>query len=248
MKIGILGTGYIGKTLVRELSAAGHHVKMANSRGPETIAPDVIDFGGRAVTADEAVEDVDVLILSIPLHHIPKIAAKLVNLNADTVVIDTSNYYPMRDRRIEAIEAGEVESVWVTRQLGRPIAKAWNAIGSDSFARKGKPAGHPDRLAIPVAADRDRDRRVAMALVGDTGFDAVDAGTLAGSWRQQPGAPAYCTDLTKLEMPETLASAEKERLVVRRDLAVAAVHERMKDTKSNPNADYLVRLNRALFM
>ncbi len=103
--------------------------------------------------------------------------------------MDTSNYYPGRDGRIDAIEAGQTESLWVSELLGRPIVKAWNAIGSDSFAKKGKPAGSPDRIAIPVAADGDRDRKVGMALVEDTGFDAFDAGTLAESWRQQPGAP-----------------------------------------------------------
>ncbi len=41
MKIGILGTGHIGKTLVTKLSAAGHDVKVANSRGPETIDADI---------------------------------------------------------------------------------------------------------------------------------------------------------------------------------------------------------------
>lgn len=39
MKIGILGAGHIGATLVTRLSAAGHDVKVANSRGPETIEP-----------------------------------------------------------------------------------------------------------------------------------------------------------------------------------------------------------------
>jgi phosphoglycerate dehydrogenase-like enzyme len=38
MKIGLLGTGYMGKTLARELAAAGHDVKVANSRGPDSIA------------------------------------------------------------------------------------------------------------------------------------------------------------------------------------------------------------------
>ena len=71
MKIGIFGTGHIGKTLVRKLSAAGHDVKVANSRGPDTIEADVLAFGGRAVTAAEAVADVDVVILSIPLNRIP---------------------------------------------------------------------------------------------------------------------------------------------------------------------------------
>ena len=34
MKIGILGVGHIGKTLAQRFSAAGHDVKVANSRGP----------------------------------------------------------------------------------------------------------------------------------------------------------------------------------------------------------------------
>lgn len=248
MKVGIIGVGHIGKTLVRELSIAGYDVKAANSRGPETIAQTLFTSGGRAVTIEQAVEDVDILILSVPLHRLPEIAPGLAALPEDTVVIDTSNYYPMRDTEITEIEDGEVESVWVSRLLGRPIVKAWNAIGSDSFARLGKTAGHPDRIAIPVAADRDLDRRVAMALVGDTGFDAVDAGMLADSWRQQPGSPVYCTDLKSDEMLSALSAAERARLPKRRDLAVAAVHEKIGDAQTNPGAEYLVRLNRALFM
>ena len=248
MKIGILGTGHIGKTLVRKLSAAGHDVKVANSRGPDTIEPDVLASGGRAVTAEEAVVNVDVVILSIPLNRLPAIAPLIASVPAETVVIDTSNYYPARDGRIEAIEDGQVESLWVAEQLGRPIVKAWNAIGSDSFARKGKPAGSPDRIAIPVAADIDKDRKVGMVLVEDTGFDAFDAGTLADSWRQQPAAPCYCTDLTREEMPAAHAAAERVRLPKRRDLAVAAIVERVGDGTTNPDAEYLVRLNRALYM
>src|SRR5215213_11437627 len=248
MRIGVLGTGHIGKTLVRKLSAAGHDVKVANSRGPDTIEADVLAFGGRAVTAAEAVADVDVVILSIPLNRLPEIAPLIASVPAETVVIDTSNYYPQRDGRIDAIEAGQVESLWVAEQFGRPIVKAWNAIGSDSFAKKGKPAGSPDRIAIPVAADRERDRKVGMALVGDTGFDAFDAGTLADSWRQQPGAPCYCTDLTLAELPAALAAAEKARLSKRRELALAAIVERVGGGGKNPDAEYGVRLNRALFM
>ncbi|XXT24004.1 NAD(P)-binding domain-containing protein [Sorangium sp. So ce429] len=248
MKIGILGTGHIGKTLVRKLSAAGHDVKVANSRGPDTIGADVLSSGGRAVSAAEAVADVDVVILSIPLNRLPEVAPLIASVPAETVVMDTSNYYPGRDGRIDAIEAGQVESLWVAEQLGRSIVKAWNAIGSDSFAKKGKPAESPDRIALPVAADGDRDRSVGMALVEDTGFDAFDAGTLAESWRQQPGAPCYCTDLTREEMSAALPTADRARLPKRRDLAVAAIMERVGDGTTNPDAEYGVRLNRALCM
>lgn len=248
MKVGILGVGHIGKTIAQRLPEAGHSVKVANSRGPDTIDEDVLATGARAVTAEEALTDVDVVILSIPMKRMRDVAPLIARLPDETTVIDTSNYYPFRDDRIDAIEAGQVESAWVSEQLGRPIAKAWNAIGSASFAKKGKPAGAAGRIAIPVAADRDRDRAVAMALVEDTGLDAVDAGTLAESWRQQPGAPAYCTDLDKEEINPALAAAERERLPKRRDLGVAVMQERIGDTTTNPDEDWGVRLVRTINM
>src|SRR4051794_14307917 len=236
MRIGILGTGHIGKTLALKLSAAGHDVKVANSRGPETIGADVLASGARAVPAAEGVEGVDVVILSIPLNRLPAAAPLVANLPAETVVIDTSNYYPARDGRIDTIEAGQVESLWVAEQLGRPVVKAWNSIGSDSFAKKGTPAGSPGRIALPVAADRERDRKVGMALVEDTGFDAFDAGTLAESWRQQPGAPCYCTDLTREEMPAALAAAERARLPKRRGPSLAAIQGGGVDRTKKPGS------------
>lgn len=66
LNIGILGVGHIGKTLARKLSEAGHGVKVANSREPETIGADVLAFGARAVSAAQAVEDVTVVTFSIP--------------------------------------------------------------------------------------------------------------------------------------------------------------------------------------
>jgi 8-hydroxy-5-deazaflavin:NADPH oxidoreductase len=248
MKIGIIGVGHIGKTLALTLSAAGHEVEVANSRGPETIDIEVLSTGAKAATVQQATADKDVIIISIPLNRIPGIASLFAHVPDETVVIDTSNYYPARDNAIDSIEAGQVESLWVQEQLGRPVAKAWNAIGSDSFAKKGRPAGSPDRIAIPIAADREIDRRVTMALVEETGFDAFDAGSLAESWRQQPGAPGYCTDLTLEELPPAIASADKARLPKRRDLAVEAFQERLGDATTNPDAEYGVRLSRAVFM
>lgn len=248
MKIAIIGTGHIGKTLVKTLSAAGHDVTVANSRGPETIEPDLLANGAKAATTAEAMEQAEAVILSIPLLRLRDVAPLVQKLPPETVVIDTSNYYPMRDGTIEEIEAGRVESLWVASVLGRPIVKAWNAIGSDSFARKGLPAGSPGRIAIPVAAEDERARAVGIDLVNDTGFEGFDAGGLADSWRQQPGAPGYCTDLTREELGPALASAERARLPKRRDLAVAVMQERLGDATTNPDADFGVRITRAINM
>ncbi|SFT82285.1 hypothetical protein SAMN05660657_03284 [Geodermatophilus amargosae] len=248
MKIGILGTGHIGKTLALRLPEAGHEVKVANSRGPHTIEQDVLAAGARAVTAADAVADIDVLIVSVPLGRLLEIAPLVRALPEGVVVIDTMNYYPTRDGAIEALDGGQVESVWVAQQLGRTVVKAWNSIGSDSLASKGQPAGTPGRIALPVAADGYEARRIGMQLVEDTGFDGYDAGLLAGSWRHQPGTPPYCTDLTREELAAALAAADAERAPRRRDLATAVVAERLGDPSRNPDADYFVRLNRVLYM
>ena len=81
LNIGILGTGHIGKILARKLAQAGHHVKVANSRGPQTIEADTLEFGARAVEAKDAVEGVDVVILSIPLNRIPDVAPLISRLS-----------------------------------------------------------------------------------------------------------------------------------------------------------------------
>lgn len=246
MKIGILGAGTIGSTLTQRLSSAGHHVKVANSRGPQTIPTHILTSGAHAAHADEAARDVDVLITSTPLLRMPALAPLIEHLPAGVVVIDTSNYYPSRDGHIKALDEGQVESLWVSEQIGRPVVKAWNAITSGSFAAKAKPAGDPQRIAIPVAADSDTDRELGRFLVNETGFDGYEAGTLQDSWRQQPGAPCYCTDLTSQEMPAALAAADRTRSPRRRDLAMTVVTELGVDAR-RVDDDFLVRVNRLLY-
>ncbi|MBD8622999.1 NAD(P)-binding domain-containing protein [Pseudomonas sp. CFBP 13727] len=246
MKVGILGTGSIGGTLARKLSAAGHTVKVANSRGPDTIDPEVLSTGASGVTKEEVVTGIDVLILSIPFIRIPYLAPMLAGLPAETVVIDTSNYIPFRDDRIEAIEKGKPDSIWVSEKLGRPIAKAWNSIYSVTLKEMGRPVGHPDRVAAPVAADRDRDREVTMALVEESGFDAYYAGTIEESWRQQCGAPCYCTEITLAELPGALARADLARSRRRQDLAFAVYEEKYGTSGINPDGDFIVQLSRLI--
>lgn len=248
MRIGIIGAGNIGATLARRLPTKGHDVSVANSRGPETLDPEVTSTGARGVTAAEAVRDVDVVVLSIPQSKIPDLAPLLADLPAGTPVIDTGNYYPARDGEIEALEQGQAEGEWVSEQLGRPVVKAWNAILAERFADAAREPGDPERIAIPVAGGDEEARRVALSLVDDTGFDAVDAGSIEESWRQQPGSPVYCTSLTAAEIPAALAAAQRDRLPRRRDLAIAVITDRAQDPTGTVDADYLTALNRLLYL
>ena len=138
----------------------------------------------------------------------------------DVVVIDTSNYYPFRDGAIADVDGGMPESVWVSGQIGRPVVKAWNAVLAATLAEKGQPDGTDGRIAIPVAGDAPEEKAIAIGLVEATGFDGLDAGGLAASWRQQPGTPAYCTELAANELKEALRSADRFRAADNRDALI----------------------------
>jgi predicted dinucleotide-binding enzyme len=242
MKIGIIGFGQIGKTLAGKLSAAGHEVKVANSRGPETIAGEAADLGARAVTAPQAVDGADAVILSVPLTGLAKAAPIIAGLPATTVVIDTSNYYPFRDGAIAALDDGVPEGVWVSDQLRRPVIKAWNAVLSHTLAHGGKPEGAVDRIAVPIAGDDPAGKALASQLVSATGFDPVDAGALSESWRQQPGNPAYCTELSAQALKLALTQADATRAGARRDAIIKALMSRQVP----PSHEEVVAANRAM--
>jgi predicted dinucleotide-binding enzyme len=212
MKIGIIGAGNIGGTLTRRLAALGHEVSVANSRGPETLRELATETGATAVSVTDAAHDKDVVVVTIPEKNILDLPDDLFAGAGDVVVVDTGNYYPQqRDGRIDALEDGMVESRWVQQQLGRPVIKAFNNIYADHLRDNGRPAGTPGRIALPVAGDDDAAKAVVMQLIDELGFDAVDAGSLDQSWRQQPGTPVYTTDLDADGVRRALSQASPQR-------------------------------------
>lgn len=54
MKIGIIGAGNIGGNLTRRLTALGHDVSVANSRGPQTLTALAEETGATPVPVEEA--------------------------------------------------------------------------------------------------------------------------------------------------------------------------------------------------
>src|SRR5215207_7025726 len=52
MDIGIIGSGQIGGTLTRRLTALGHRVSIANSRGPASLAELAAETGATAATVE----------------------------------------------------------------------------------------------------------------------------------------------------------------------------------------------------
>ena len=163
--------------------------------------------------ATEAAKGADVVVVTIPEKSVPKLPAGILEgMAPGAVVIDTGNYYPQqRDGKIEEIENGTPESLWVAGQLGHPVVKAFNGIYAAHLLTEGKPAGSPGRIALPVAGDDATAKAVVVDLLDQLGFDGVDAGVLADSWRQQPGTPVYGAELDAEGVTRALAEAKPER-------------------------------------
>ncbi|MCX5385806.1 NADPH-dependent F420 reductase [Streptomyces sp. NBC_00083] len=215
MKIGIIGAGNIGGNLTRRLTALGHQVSVANSRGPHTLSALAEETGATPVTVAEAADGAQVVVVTIPLKHVPDLPKGLFDKAADGVaVIDTGNYYPKeRDGRIDAIEDGDglTESRWTEQHIGHPVIKVFNGTYAQDLLERPRPQGDPERIAVPVAGDDEAAKRLVRELVDELGFDTVDAGGIDDSWRQQPATPVYGLRGGVEEVTAALAAAPRER-------------------------------------
>ncbi|MGJ5758569.1 NADPH-dependent F420 reductase [Streptomyces galbus] len=214
MKIGIIGAGNIGGNLTRRLTALGHDVSVANSRGPHTLTELAEETGATPVRVEEAARGAEVVVVTVPLKAVPDLPKGLFDAAAeDVAVIDTGNYYPQqRDGRIAGIEdEGLTESRWTEQHLGHPVIKAFNGTYAQDILDRHRPAGAPDRVALPVAGDDEAAKAKVRALIDELGFDTVDAGGLDDSWRQQPDTPVYGLRAGVAEVRKALAEASPER-------------------------------------
>lgn len=190
--LGLIGSGMIGSAVARLAVAAGIDVVLSNSRGPETLADLVADLGrqARAATPAEAARAGDLVVAAIPLRAFAQLPAEAL---AGKTVLDTANYYPERDGHLPKLDAGELtSSALLQRQLaGSTVVKAFNNITPHQLFSLARPAGALDRSALPLASDDAEAKAAAARLMDVLGYDAVDIGPLADSWRSEPNTPVY---------------------------------------------------------
>ncbi|GGG68875.1 NADP oxidoreductase [Kocuria dechangensis] len=204
--LGIIGSGNIGAAIARLATAAGIPVVVANSRGPETLTDLVAELGPLATagTVEQAADAGELVVLSVPLTAATAIPAGLLE---GKTVVDTSNYYPFRDGRIPELDAEEVTTSELVQRhfAGARLVKAFSNILAHHIPALARPSGAPDRTALPMAGNDAAARTQVAELIDRLGFDPVDTGTLAASWRFEPEATAY----TRLYLADPATPAEQ---------------------------------------
>ncbi len=207
MKIGIIGAGKIGANAAKLFIDAGNEVVISNSRGPETLQDLISELGDRAkaVTAENAAQFGEVILVSIPFGKYKHLPAELLE---GKIVIDTNNYYPQRDGNFfELDQKNTTSSEMLAEHLkGARIVKGFNTIWYEHLRTQGNSnLLREDRRAIFIAGDDPSAKQVVSKLIDDIGFAAVDTGNLhEGGKSQEPGSAIYNNSLTAKEAEELL--------------------------------------------
>jgi predicted dinucleotide-binding enzyme len=200
--VAFIGSGNIGATVARLAVGAGYDVVVSNSRGPDTLADLVAELGprARAATAAEAAEAGDFVVVSVPFKAHRDLPAEQL---AGKVVLDTNNYYPQRDGHVTDLDNGVTTSAELEqRHLGTArLVKVFNNIYFRHLAALARPAGAPDRTALPIASDDAEATKTATEFLDAIGYDTAEVGPLSESWRIEPGTPAYGTPYGSFDDP-----------------------------------------------
>lgn len=208
--IGIIGAGHIGSQVARAAITAGYDVVISNSRGPETLSDLVAELGpkARAATAHDAAEAGDFVVVTVPFKAIDQVPAAPL---AGKIVIDTNNYYFERDGRYPALDRGlDTVSGALQRHLVESrVAKGFNHIKAEDITTDVAPAGTDNRRALATASDFEEAAELVQRLYDELGFDTVNVGPLADSWRVERDQPAYVSRQNRQQLVENLARAQR---------------------------------------
>ncbi len=180
MRIGVIGTGSVGRALGSRLAAAGHQV-VFGSRTPSAGRVEGLvkeaGHGSRAGLPREAAGASEVVILATPWHGTETAVRGLGDLD-DRILVDCTN--PLLPDlagldRTGGRSGAERVAEWTE---GGRVVKAFNSTGA---ANMEDPSYAEHRLFMPLCGDDQEATAVVADLARDLGFEPVECGGLSAA-------------------------------------------------------------------
>ena len=153
MRIGIIGSGNIGRTVAEHAVGAGHEVVISNSRGPESLTGLVESLGpnARAGTVEESATFGDLVVEAIPFGEYETLPADAL---AGKVVVSAANHYPQRDGDIDV--GGHTQTGLVAEHLAEStVVKAFNTMYYETLREESRPDAPLDVGSLRDGADME---------------------------------------------------------------------------------------------
>jgi predicted dinucleotide-binding enzyme len=194
--VGIIGAGRLGQAMARTALRAGRRVVIANSRGPESLAPVVSALGdGVSAGTVEQAAAAPTVVLAVPWEQVPG-AVQGLEWNG-RIVIDATNDFAGTDfegsdldrRTSSELVAGLVSGARVVKGANTLVAAV---LGSDPHVAAGQ-------RVIFLSGDDVDAKSEARRLFEEAGFSVIDLGDLVtGGRMQQIRAPLAGVNLIRL--------------------------------------------------
>ena len=200
MRITVVGSGRVGVGLAKAWSGLGHSV-VIGSRSPESdrVVGLVASLGNdvSAVGLAESVTDADVIVLAVPWSAVEDSIAALGDLSGRMIIDVTNPFVKGLNLDIGHDDSGgEQVARWV---VGAQVVKALNIV--DARLLDGTKLDDRE-ISIPICGDDQDAKRVVGELIGELGFDVIDAGKLEISRLLEP----LCLLMIKLSMKKSLGA------------------------------------------
>jgi 8-hydroxy-5-deazaflavin:NADPH oxidoreductase len=187
MKVGILGSGDVGKSFARGFAGLGHEV-MIGSRSPEKLADFASETKGvTSGTFEETAAFGDLLALAT-LGVATEEAIKLAGpSNFDgKVVIDATNPLDFSAGMPPKLFVGNTDSLGERIQRWIPAArvvKAFNTVGNAYFVNPDFPNGPPDMF---IAGNDGDAKKIVSQVCKHWGWGVIDLGGIESSRHLEP--------------------------------------------------------------
>jgi predicted dinucleotide-binding enzyme len=198
VKIGIIGAGNIGSNIAAALAKNSIRGIIANSRGPESLAPLVKGLSPfiTAGTREEAAAQ-DMVIVAVNWSKIPA-AVRGLDL-ADRIVVDANNAIEAPLFKPADLGGRSSSEVFASLVPGGRVVKAFNHLQPHFLS--GDPASEGGHRVLFYSGDDHAAKEAVGALVARLGFFGIDLGSLAVGSRlvQFPGGPLPTLNLVKFD-------------------------------------------------
>ncbi|MFZ5515885.1 MAG: NADPH-dependent F420 reductase [Candidatus Zhuqueibacterota bacterium] len=198
MKIGILGTGDVGKVLGKGLIELGHQVKIG-SRDPKKVQ-DWVQSNGKNASAGafaEAAEFGELIVLAVAWSGCKNaISQAQLNNFAGKVVLDATNPLvfeaqgaPPRLALGHTDSGGEQVQRWLP---GAHVVKAFNSVGNLHMVKPDFSDGPPDMF---ICGNDDSAKKTVRELSQSLGWSVIDLGDITSSRLLEPLAMIWIVHL-----------------------------------------------------
>jgi hypothetical protein len=190
MKIGVLGTGEVGRTLANAFIALGHEVKMGSrdAHNEKAVAwASTSGINASTGTFADAARFGDVVVLALSWAGTEN-ALRLANPEnfEGKVVIDAINPLIFEPGKPLSLAIGHTDSAGEQVQRWLPsarVVKAFNIVGYAHFFKPDFPGGPPDMF---ICGNDETAKQTVAAILNDFGWPSIDIGGIEGSRVLEP--------------------------------------------------------------